>query len=309
MPSRLPSEDLTSLPPSDSSPYDILSVPTSATTEQIRSAYRKLALKWHPDKVTDPSAADAAKAKFQEIALAYAVLSDERRRKRYDATGRTEESLEDDEDPFSWADFYRAQFEAVISADAIEEVRKEYQGSEEEREAVLAAYTEAKGDMNGVFEGVMLSDVEVDEERFRSMIEEAIEKGEVEGYKKFTKETEKSKVERKKRARAEAKEAEEMAEELGVKEKLFGKAGGKGKKKESGEDALKSLIQQRQQGRADNFLADLEAKYAPKKKGKAAKRGPEDEPSEEMFERNRKKGKKDEAAEEAPTRKSKRTRA
>ena len=308
MPSRLSSEDLTSLPSSDLNPYDVLSIPKDATPEQIRTAYRKLALRWHPDKVSDPAQADEAKAKFQDLALAYAVLSDERRRKRYDATGRTEESLEDDEDPFSWAEFYRAQFDAVISADAIEEVRKEYQGSEEERDAVLEAYTQAKGDMDGVFESVMLSDIEVDEERFRAMIETAIKAGEVKAYKKFTKESAESKAERKKKARAEAKEAEEMAEELGVKEKLFGKSG-KGKTKESGEDALKALIMQRQKGRAGNFLADLEAKYAPKKKGKAAKRGAEDGPSEEMFERNRKKGKKDEPATEASTRRSKRTKA
>ncbi|GAM82192.1 hypothetical protein ANO11243_001710 [Dothideomycetidae sp. 11243] len=310
MPSRLDSEDLGSMPPSDDmDPYKVLDVATDATPEQIRSSYRRLALRWHPDKITDPSQADEAKLKFQEIALAYAVLSDERRRKRYDATGRTEESLEDDEDPFSWAEFYRAQFDAVISGDAIEEVRKEYQGSDEERQDVLDAYTAAKGDMDGVYETVMLSDIDVDDERFRTMIQSAIDDGEVEAYKKFTRESTKSKADRKKRAGAEAKEAEQMAEELGVKEKLFGGSSTKGKKKkDSGEDALKALIMQRQKGRADNFLADLEAKYAPKQKGKGAgKRAAlNDEPPEEMFEKNRKKA---QAASETSTRKSKRSKA
>ena len=47
---------------------------------------------------------EAANKKFQEIAFAYAVLSDDRRRKRYDLTGSTAETLEDD-DEFDWLKF------------------------------------------------------------------------------------------------------------------------------------------------------------------------------------------------------------
>jgi DnaJ family protein C protein 9 len=55
------------------------------------------------------------------------------------------------------------------------------------------------------------------------------------------------------------------------------------KEKDDGMGDLAALIGQRQQGRANNFLADLEAKYAPKGKAKAgAKRGTE-EPPEEAF--------------------------
>ena len=53
---------------------------------------------------------DEAKVKFQEVAFAYAVLSDPARRKRYDETGSTSEAIVDS-DGFSWSEYYRAQFQ------------------------------------------------------------------------------------------------------------------------------------------------------------------------------------------------------
>jgi DnaJ family protein C protein 9 len=87
-----------------------------------------------------------------------------------------------------------------------------------------------------------------------------------------------------KKKEMEAREAEKHAEELGIGKDLKKKAKGK-KEKDDGMGDLAALIGRRQQGRSDNFLADLEAKYAPKGKAKAgAKRGTE-EPPEEAFAR------------------------
>lgn len=188
--------------------------------------------------------------------------------------------------------FYRAQFEDVVTADAINKFKEEYQGGDEEREALLDAYAQFEGDMNKVYQVVMLSDPLEDEERFRKIIDEAIEKGEVEAYKKYTEESEKSRKKRMENAKRDGKAARELAKKLGVEDKLFGdgkgKKAGKGGEDAGGEAALAALIQNRQKQRGSNFLADLEAKYAPKK-GK--KRGPEDEPSEEAFQKNAAKGK------------------
>eukprot|EP01047_Picozoa_sp_COSAG01_P009483 COSAG01_NODE_389_length_17708_cov_111.404452_23_plen_249_part_00 len=67
--------------------YAALGVDRGASAERIRRAYRRLALKWHPDKNSSAN----AEAKFKEIGAAYAVLSDARRRQVYDAGGDAEQ--------------------------------------------------------------------------------------------------------------------------------------------------------------------------------------------------------------------------
>jgi molecular chaperone DnaJ len=64
--------------------YEILGVPRGATDQQIKSAYRKLALKHHPDRNPGDKAAEET---FKEAAEAYAVLSDSEKRGRYDRFG------------------------------------------------------------------------------------------------------------------------------------------------------------------------------------------------------------------------------
>ena len=289
---RASSEDITiDSAPTSINPYTILSLPQEATADQIKTAYRKAALKSHPDKAP-PAEKEAARTKFQEIAFAYAILSDERRRRRYDATGRTEESLElDDDDGFDWQTFYREQFANVVTSEAIEKFEREYKGGEEERGHVLAAYEGCEGNMNGVYARVMLSDVLVDEERFRGIIDAAIESGEVEAFRRYTHEKEKSRKGRIARARKEREREAREAEKALDEDTEDGEPGGKGKKAKpkaksnGGMGDLAALIQQRQQGRAENFFDSLEEKYAPK--GKKGSKRAMDEPPEEAFAKNR----------------------
>ncbi|NPT53995.1 J domain-containing protein [Paraburkholderia elongata] len=63
--------------------YDTLGVHMHATDEEIKRAYRKAAMKWHPDR--NNGAEEVARATFQEIKDAYAILSDAAQRKVYDA--------------------------------------------------------------------------------------------------------------------------------------------------------------------------------------------------------------------------------
>ena len=64
--------------------YEVLGVARTATQAQIKSAYRKLAKKYHPD--VNPGN-EEAKKKFEEIGEAYSVLSDPQKRKQYDQFG------------------------------------------------------------------------------------------------------------------------------------------------------------------------------------------------------------------------------
>ncbi|KAL9645074.1 hypothetical protein ABK040_004565 [Willaertia magna] len=65
--------------------YAILGVSRDADEKAIKSAYRKLALKWHPDR--NPEGKEMAEEKFKEIAEAYEVLSDSNKRSIYDQYG------------------------------------------------------------------------------------------------------------------------------------------------------------------------------------------------------------------------------
>ncbi|KAH0011584.1 DnaJ-domain-containing protein, partial [Aureobasidium melanogenum] len=261
-------------------PYEVLGVEKTATQDQIKTAYRKAALKWHPGDKAKPEDKDAAHTKFQEVALAYAVLSDERRRTRYDNTGRTDESLDIDDDIFNWSDFYRAQFANAVTEDTIISFTKEYKGSEEERDALLSAYTKYKGDMNKIYQQIMVSNPAVDEERFRNIINQAIEKEEVIAHPKFTQESQKSIDRRIAKSNEEAEEAEEHGKKTASKKKANAKGG------DSDLSSLAAMIQQRNKARSEDFLDNLAEKYgaAPKKKGKKRAQSP-GEPPEEAFER------------------------
>ena len=63
--------------------YEVLGVSKDASSADIKSAFRRLAKKYHPDVSKEPDAAE----KFKECQEAYAVLSDEQKRRQYDQYG------------------------------------------------------------------------------------------------------------------------------------------------------------------------------------------------------------------------------
>ncbi|MFQ6064867.1 MAG: molecular chaperone DnaJ [Candidatus Bathyarchaeia archaeon] len=86
--------------------YEVLNVPRNASKQEIKRAYRKLALKYHPDRNKSPDAEE----KFKEISEAYAVLSDEEKRMQYDQFGH-----EGISGRYTWDDIFRgADFDAIF---------------------------------------------------------------------------------------------------------------------------------------------------------------------------------------------------
>ncbi len=81
--------------------YEILGVPRDANEKVIKDAFRQLALKYHPDRNKEPAAAE----RFKQIAEAYAVLSDPKKRAQYDVRGRAGVAGFSPEDLFGGVDF------------------------------------------------------------------------------------------------------------------------------------------------------------------------------------------------------------
>ncbi|KAI9590948.1 DnaJ domain-containing protein, partial [Syncephalis fuscata] len=145
----------------DESLYDLLELTDSAAAADIKRAYRRLALRYHPDKqlasATDTERANATQ-QFQRVGLAYAVLSDEMRRTRYDRTEGTD-----------WDTYFRELFNHVDDA-VLVKFAAEYRGSEEEKIDLLAAYKKCKGNFDDIYGEMPVVNVLDDEDRLQDII-------------------------------------------------------------------------------------------------------------------------------------------
>jgi molecular chaperone DnaJ len=96
--------------------YEVLGVPKTASEDEIKSAYRKLARQFHPDLNKDDS--KAAEEKFKELSEAYEVLADPEKRKRYDQVGHA--GVQEDFGPggFTWQNFHHtSDLEDIMGSD------------------------------------------------------------------------------------------------------------------------------------------------------------------------------------------------
>ncbi len=75
-------------------PYEVLGVTKDATQQEIKKAYKKLSLEYHPDRNKDASATE----KFKQVAEAFDILGDEKKRKNYDQFGTTKKVVNHDFD-------------------------------------------------------------------------------------------------------------------------------------------------------------------------------------------------------------------
>jgi curved DNA-binding protein len=94
--------------------YEVLGVDRDASPELIKKAYRKLAIKWHPDQ--NASNMEAAELRFKQISEAYEVLSDPEKRKKFDSFGEHWEHGQDFQPPPGERSMSREEFEAAFGS-------------------------------------------------------------------------------------------------------------------------------------------------------------------------------------------------
>jgi molecular chaperone DnaJ len=83
--------------------YEVLGIPKGSSEEEIKKAYRKLAMQYHPDVTKEDQ--KVAEERFKEISEAYEVLADEKKRKLYDQYGHAGVSSQFQDGSFNWNDF------------------------------------------------------------------------------------------------------------------------------------------------------------------------------------------------------------
>ena len=117
--------------------YSVLDVAREASADDIKKAYRKLALKWHPDRHPEAGRAEA-EARFKRIAEAYEVLSDPEKRSRYDRLGQNwrqgDEFRESDQQPHMTPEEFERTFGSGGFSDFFkhafgEDLRRQYRES------------------------------------------------------------------------------------------------------------------------------------------------------------------------------------
>ncbi|KAL4907700.1 hypothetical protein BDW74DRAFT_147988 [Aspergillus multicolor] len=133
----------------DTSYYDALGVPPTATELEIKKAYRKLAVVTHPDK--NPGD-ETAHERFQAIGEAYQVLSDAELRKRYDTHGKEgavpDQGFEDPNEFFGMIFGGDAFYDLIGEISLLQDLTTRMEITTEEAEEDLAAQTEEKLNIN-----------------------------------------------------------------------------------------------------------------------------------------------------------------
>ncbi|KAL0702892.1 hypothetical protein Bca4012_059014 [Brassica carinata] len=123
--------------------YEVIGVGATATQQEIRKAYHKLALRLHPDKTRTTRFNSLLLSAFQLLKV-ISILGDEEKRAVYDQTGSVDDSDLSGDVVDNLRDFFKAMYKKVTEED-IEEFEANYRGSESEKKDLIELYTKFKG--------------------------------------------------------------------------------------------------------------------------------------------------------------------
>ncbi|XP_058207656.1 chaperone protein dnaJ 6-like isoform X1 [Rhododendron vialii] len=237
--------------------YEVLGVEKTASQQEIKKAYYKLALRLHPDK--NPGD-EAAKEKFQQLQKVISILGDEEKRALYDQTGCVDDADLSGEAVNNLKEFFRTMYKKVTEAD-IEEFEANYRGSDSEKNDLIELYNKYKGHMNRLFCSMLCSDPKLDSHRFKDILDEAIASGDLQSTKAYQK----------------------WAEQVSATKPPTSPLRRRDKSKKESEDLYAIISQRRNQRKEqfDSFFSSIVSKYG-------GGEGPS-EPTEEEFEAAQKK--------------------
>lgn len=237
--------------------YSVLGVAKDASLVEITKAYRKLALKFHPDRNSKGT------EKFQQVSIAYEVLSDDNQRAVYDSTGTFDgcEGGSMSDDLAKKAQAFKLDEEQV--GDMISNFYDNYACSEEEESDILEAYNKTGGNFSKMLTRELLFRNEHGEiTRIKEVIEKLVRQRAITTTLEWQKTANKEKVRKlEMKYEKERYEADEMLAEFE-----------NTRKKSRSEDKvtnLKALIQgrhQKQQQAFDDQLKRMEEKFVKGKK-------------------------------------------
>ncbi|XP_019186211.1 PREDICTED: chaperone protein dnaJ 6-like [Ipomoea nil] len=237
--------------------YEILGVERTASQQEIKRAYYKLALRLHPDK--NPGD-EEANEKFQQLQKVMSVLGDEEKRAVYDQTGCVDDADLAGDVVQNLKEFFQSLYKKVTEAD-IEEFEANYRGSDSEKKDLLDLYTKYKGNMNRLFCSMLCSDPKLDSHRFKDILDAGIAAGDLKSTKAY----------------------EKWAKQISAIKPPTSPLRRKKKSKKEPED-LYAIIAQRQserRGKMNSLFSSLVSKYGGEQSAP--------EPSEEEFEAARQK--------------------
>jgi DnaJ family protein C protein 9 len=236
--------------------YSVLHVEKDASLVEITKAYRRLALKYHPDRNVKGT------EKFQKISIAYEVLADDNQRAVYDATGSFEGSGEAMPDELAKkAQEFRLDEDRV--GDMINNFYDNYAGSPEEEADIVESYNKTGGNFaKMIARDIIFRNERGEITRFKELIEKLIRQRVVTTTLEWQKTANKEKVRKMEmKFEKERYEADEVLAEMEDSKKK--------NRKEDQVSNLKALIlnrHQKQQAAFENQIKNLEDKYVTGKK-------------------------------------------